>query len=88
VKGVQVGNHAVLRAESPVIANSIAAFLMHVERSTGKPPHVYFHWTEGNPVGNLLRFLVLGEGDVAPLVHEVLRRAVHDPRHRPVVHVG
>jgi len=88
VKAAKVGNHAVLRAESAVIANAIAAFLIHLERSTGKPPHVYFHWTEGNPVGNLLRFLVLGEGDVAPLVHEVLRRAVRDARHRPVVHVG
>jgi hypothetical protein len=88
VEGVEVGKHAVLRAKSPVIANSIAAFLVHLERSTGKAPHVYFHWTEGNPVGNLLRFLVLGEGDVAPLVHEVLRRAVREPHRRPVVHVG
>jgi len=75
------------RAESPVIANSIAAFLMELERRTGKPPHVYFHWTEGNPVGNLVRFLILGEGDVAPITHEVLRRAVPDAARRPVVHV-
>ena len=70
------------------VANAIAAFLLYLERSTGKLPHVYFHWTEGNPMGNLLRFMVLGEGDVAPLVHEVLRRTVADPRHRPVVHVS
>jgi hypothetical protein len=88
VTGNKVGRHAVLRAKSPVVANAIAAFALEVEKKTGKPPHVYFHWTNGNPIGNLLRFLVLGEGDVAPLVHEVLRRAARDPKHRPIVHVG
>lgn len=88
LRGSTVGRHAVLKGESPVVANSIASFLMYLEKTTGKCPHVYFRWTEGNPIGNLLRFLVLGEGDVAPLVHEVLRRAVPDPRHRPTVHVG
>ncbi|MFN7994007.1 MAG: amino acid permease [Bryobacteraceae bacterium] len=88
ITGGRLGRHVVLRANSPVVANAIAAFLLYLERNTGRLPHVYFQWTEGNPVGNLLRFLVLGEGDVAPVVHEVLRRAVEDPRHRPVVHVG
>jgi hypothetical protein len=88
LRGCPVGRHAVLKGETPVVANSIASFLLYLEKSTGKCPHVYFRWTEGNPVGNLLRFLVLGEGDVAPLVHEVLRRAVPDPHHRPTVHVG
>jgi len=88
VTGNKVGRHAVLRAKSPVVANAIAALALHVEKKTGKPPHVYFQWTDGNPIGNLIRFLVLGEGDVAPLVHEVLRRAARDPKHRPIVHVG
>ena len=44
--------------------------------------------SEGNPIGNLLRFLILGEGDVAPIAHEVLRRAIRDPNHRPVIHVS
>jgi hypothetical protein len=51
-------------------------------------PHAYFEWTEGNPIGNLFRFLFFGEGDVAPLTHEVLRRAVPDVNHRPVIHVS
>ena len=88
VTGEKLGKHAVLRATSPAIANSIAALMIHLEKTTGKLPHGYFSWTDGNPIGNLLRFLILGEGDVAPVAHEVLRRAVPDEKHRPVIHVG
>jgi len=88
VTGHRRGKHAVLRATSPVIANAIAAMLIHLETTTGKVPHAYFKWTEGNPIGNLFRFMVLGEGDVAPITHEVLRRAIPDADHRPVIHVS
>jgi hypothetical protein len=88
VTGGRIGRYCILQAKSPVIPNAIAALLMHLETTTGKIPHGYFNWTEGNPTGNLLRFLFLGEGDTAPIVHEVLRRAVADPNHRPVIHVS
>ena len=57
-------------------------------KMTGKPPHGYFAWNEGTPVANMFRFLFLGEGDVAPLVHEVLRRAIPNPEERPIIHVS
>lgn len=88
VRGERVGKHSILRARSPVVANAIAAMLIHLEQVTGKPPHGYFAWNEGTPVGNIFRFLFLGEGDVAPLVHEVLRRAIPNPKARPLVHVS
>lgn len=88
VTGTRVGKHTVLRAHSPVVANAIAAVLMHLENVTGRVPHGYFSWTEGNPVGNLFRFLILGEGDTAPIAHEVLRRAIPDEKRRPVIHVS
>jgi hypothetical protein len=88
VTGERVGKHAVLRARSPVVANAIAAMLIHVEKLTGEVPHGYFKWHEGNPVGNLFRFLFLGDGDVAPVAHEALRRAIQDPARRPVIHVS
>lgn len=88
VEGERIANHCVLRASSPIVANSIAAFLIHVEQITGQVPHIYFKWKEGNPVANIFRFLFLGEGDAAPLTHEVLRKAVPDISHRPIVHVS
>lgn len=88
VTGGKLGRHTILRATSPAVANSIAALMIHLEKTTGKLPHGYFKWTEGNPIGNLLRYLMFGEGDVAPLTHEVLRRTVADVKHRPVVHVS
>jgi hypothetical protein len=88
VEGRAIGKNRVLCAKSPVVANSIAALLMHLEKHTGQLPHAYFKWKEGNPVANMVRYIVFGEGDTAPVTHEVLRRAIPDPQHRPVIHVS
>jgi hypothetical protein len=88
VEGHSVGKNRVLYAQSPVVANSIAALLMHLEEHTGHLPHAYFKWKEGNPVANMVRYIFFGEGDTAPLTHEVLRRAIPDPLHRPIIHVS
>ena len=83
-----MGTHKILYAKSSVVANSIAALLVHLEQTTGQVPHAYFKWREGNPIANVFRFIFLGEGDAAPLTHEVLRKAVKDVDRRPVVHVS
>ncbi|MDZ7637842.1 MAG: hypothetical protein U5J83_06270 [Bryobacterales bacterium] len=87
VRGISIGKHRILRTESPVIPNAIAAILLELHQMTGKLPHAYFGWTEGNPIGYLFRYLFLGEGDVAIFTREVLRRHVERPEQRPRVHV-
>jgi hypothetical protein len=54
----------------------------------GKLPHVYFGWSEGNPISYMLKYIAFGEGDTAPVTHEVLRQAERDSNRRPIVHVG
>ncbi len=88
VKGIEVGGFRVLRTESPAVPNAIAAFMLYLRDQTGKIPHVYFGWSEGNPLTYMLRYIAFGEGDTAPVTHEVLRQAEEDPERRPSVHVG
>ena len=88
VTGVDVAGHHVLRCVSPAIPNAIAALLLYCRDETGKIPHAYFGWTEGNPIAYLLKFLAFGEGDTAPVTREVLRQAEPNPMRRPRIHVG
>jgi hypothetical protein len=87
-QGSRDGSNRVLRARSAAVANAIAALLIQVKQTANCIPHVYFHWNDVDPIINLTRFIFLGEGDTAPLTHEILRRAIKDPAQRPVVHVS
>ena len=88
VHGEERFGHRILTVKSSVIANTIAEILLAARDLTGLTPHVYFSWTEGNPFRNLLRFLFIGDGEVAPVTREVLREAEPDRERRPRVHVS
>ncbi len=88
VRGIEVDGYKILRTESSAVPNAIAALLLHLRDKTGKIPHVYFGWSEGNPLKYLVRFILFGEGDTAPVTREILRQAEPDPELRPNVHVG
>lgn len=80
--------YRVLTATGASVPNTLAALLLDIRDRTGIRPHIYFEWTEGNPALHLLRFLLFGAGEVAPVTREVLRRAEPDRRRRPHIHAG
>jgi hypothetical protein len=88
VSGHEIAGHRVLRAQSSAVPNAIATFLLYVRNRTGKVPHAYFEWTEGNPLGHLATYVLFGEGEIAPVTREILRQAEPRRDQRPIVHVG
>ena len=61
VRGItQHKKYRVLEVESPSVPNAIAAILLYIRDVSGVRPHIYFEWTEGNPLGNLAKFLLFG----------------------------
>ena len=88
ISGVQVSGYRILRMKSAAVPNAIAALLLNLRDQTGRLPHIYFGWSEGNPIQYLLRFILFGEGDIPVVTHEVLRVAEKNPDRRPTIHVG
>lgn len=88
VTGEMVDGYPILRCKSPAVPNAIAALLLQIAKDTGQVPHAYFGWTEGHPIGYILKYIFFGEGETAPLTREILRSAQPDVAVRPVIHVA
>ena len=88
VRGEERHGFKILRVYATTVPNSIAALMLRIRDETGVIPHVYFAWTEGNPLVYIFNYIVFGQGDVPPVTHEVLREAEPNPMKRPRVHVG
>jgi hypothetical protein len=80
--------HRILTVCASSVPNALAALALHIRDISHRRPHLYFEWTEGSPVANFIRYLVLGQGEVAPVTREILRRAEPNRTRRPHVHVG
>jgi hypothetical protein len=88
VEGHDVGGFWVLRCYGVAVPNAIAALALHTQQTTGRRPHIYFNWIEGSPLVFLGKFFLTGQGDIAPMTHEILRQAQPDVNKRPIVHAA
>lgn len=82
---IQEETSVVLRiTRAASIAHVIAALALELAK-VGKPPEVHFGWTDQGVVAGMLRFLLLGEGNVPWLVQQLIRKAERDPAKQPMV---
>ena len=80
--------YRILTVKASSVPNALAALLLHIRDRTRQHPHIYFEWTEGNPAWNFLRYLIFGQGEVAPVTREIVRQHEPDRSRRPHVHAG
>ncbi|MDU0478762.1 hypothetical protein QVA66_05870 [Staphylococcus chromogenes] len=88
IKGCAVGDASVLRVEASAIPNAIAAVASDIYDHSDVEMDLYFEWSPGNPIWDTLRYLVIGKGRTAVVVHEVLRRRYAGKNRLPHVHVS
>ncbi len=88
VQGEKVGKYKVLKCSSTAIPNALAVIMLYLRDKTSYVPHLYLGWTEGNPIVYILKYLILGEGEIAPLTREILRKDEPNLEKRPVIHVA
>ncbi|MEU3847389.1 hypothetical protein AB0E44_10400 [Micrococcus terreus] len=88
VRGVERRGFRVLSVDGTSVPRTIAAVLLAIRDQTGVMPHIYFRWTTRSPLRNLIRLLLFGQGEVAPVTRKLLRAAEPDHTRRPWVHVG
>ena len=88
IEGVEIGHHRVLRLYGTAIPNAVAALLIYLRDTTGKRPHAYFNWSEGNPLFHIIRYILSGKGDIAPVTREIIRQAEPERAKRPAIHAA
>ena len=88
VRGVEKFGYRVLEVTSNNVPGTAAAVLLEIRNVTDVIPEIYFEWTEGNPLNNMMKFLVTGKGEIAPVTREVLRETEPNAKRRPSVHVS
>jgi hypothetical protein len=69
------------------IAHVLAAIALEF-RKVGKPPELIFGWSNENPLAANLHFLLMGEGNIPWMVHELIRHAELDPAKQPRIVIG
>jgi hypothetical protein len=69
------------------VAHVVASMALEF-RHVGRPPELFFDWSLESPLAANLHFLLMGEGNIPWMVHELIRKAEPNPAKRPRVVVG
>ena len=69
------------------VAHVLASIALEFRR-VGRPPELFFDWSLESPLAANLHFLLMGEGNIPWMVHELIRRAEPDAARRPRVVMG
>ena len=81
---MDVDGYRVLEPTAPAVSNALAAILLCLRNLSGSRLHRYFEWSEGHPIAALLRYLLFGEGDTAPVTRgRCCARSSTTPRSGP-----
>ncbi len=88
MRGIVRHGFRVLEVASGNVPNTIAIILLQIRNLTGVVPHVYFEWTEGNPVSTWSASSSRARARSHRSPAEVLRETEPDVRRRPMVHVS
>lgn len=88
LQGKSIGDASVLRCKAASVPNAISAIAVDIFDHNNVDVDLYFEWSPGSPIRDMLRFLFVGRGQNAPIVHEILRRHYPVGKSRPHVHVG
>jgi hypothetical protein len=85
---VREGEREVIRITRCVSVAHVLASLCLEFTHVGRPPEIYFEWSEQSPLGAMLNFLFLGGGNVPWLVHDLIIKNQPIRERRPRVVVG
>lgn len=88
VHGKSIGEVSVLRTQAAAVPNAISAIAVDIFDHNNVAMDLYFEWSPGSPYRDIIRFIFVGRGQNAGLVHEILRRHYPEGKSRPHVHVG
>ncbi|STC66030.1 Uncharacterised protein [Corynebacterium diphtheriae] len=81
ITGHVVDGVEVLRAHAASVSNAIAAIAIDLQRNA--TVDLYFNWSPGTRVRDMLRYLIIGQGHNAAVVHEILRRNAAKEKRSP-----
>lgn len=88
IEVIQGESSVILRiTRAASVAHAIAAVALELAK-VGKPPEVHFGWTEQGMLSSMFRFLLLGEGNVPWMVHQLIQKAEPDLGKQPMVVIG